>query len=301
MAGVDVLIIGAVRRGWRRPHQRAARARRCDCLRRPTTPVGSSGGTCPRAGRPATSSGCTHRWQRYQQLRSAVDTDSALTLDVGAHVWAIERRDDGLRVNVVRGDVDGTGRHRESITARALRPGHRGARSGSSRAWLDAARRGHRRRRSGHGQGRTHRHRRAGGNRRSRTIPVARHRVAAAGRIDGGGRVRGGGVPSSVPGNGSPHPGNCVPPQAKWQSSLGTSALTCAAGFVPARLGRGRDQRHRPRRVGHRRQARRPVATARWHRTHRAMRRGVPGTRLHPPVGTGHRRGLRARPPPLAS
>ena len=73
-----------------------------------------------------------HQWQRYQQLRSAIGSDPALTVDVGAHVWAIERRDDGVRVNMVRAtSTDGSTprvNHRPGVG-----PGHRGARSRSSR------------------------------------------------------------------------------------------------------------------------------------------------------------------------
>ena len=94
-----------------------------------------------------------------------------------------------------------------------------------------------------------------------------------------------------------------------WELRSATSKMAELAGYVgthlrgripvPARLGRRRDQRHRPRRVGHRGQARRAVATRRRHRTHRRVRRGVPGTRLHPATGTSHCRGLRAQPRPI--
>ena len=120
MAGVDVLLIGAGPAGL----AAATSARRAGATVRMLEASDDSGGQFWRhlpASRPAgDEQRLHHQWQRYQQLRSAVGTDSALTLDVGAHVWAIERRDDGVRVNVVRGDVDGTGRHRESITAQAL-------------------------------------------------------------------------------------------------------------------------------------------------------------------------------------
>jgi len=41
-------------------------------------------------------------------------------VNLGAHVWAIERHDHGVRVNIVSGDVDGAGRRRECVAARAL-------------------------------------------------------------------------------------------------------------------------------------------------------------------------------------
>jgi len=120
MADVDVLIVGAGPAGL----AAATSARRVGATVRVLEAFDESGGQFWRhlpATRPAGNEPrLHHQWQRYQQFRSAVDADPALTLDVGAHVWAIEHRDDAVRVNVVCGDVDGTGRRRESVTANSL-------------------------------------------------------------------------------------------------------------------------------------------------------------------------------------
>ena len=294
MAGVDVLIIGAGPAGL----AAATSARRAGATVRVLEASDDSGGQFWRhlpASRPAgDEQRLHHQWQRYRQLRSAVDTDPALTLDVGAHVWAIERRDDGVRVNVVRGDVDGTGRHRESITARAL-------------VLATGA--------------------------HDRALPVpgwtlpgvvtagAAQAMAKGERIAIGERVviAGAGpfllpVTESLRLAGSTVVGVYEAAgfrrlarhwlASPWQLRSATSKMTELAGYVGAHL-RGRipyrpgwgvvaingtdrvesatvarlDDRWRPR-----------VGTERTV----AVRRGVPGTRLHPAVGTGHRRGLRA-------
>jgi D-hydroxyproline dehydrogenase subunit alpha len=120
MADVDVLIIGAGPAGL----AAAASARRAGATVRVLEASDESGGQFWRhmpATRPAGDERrLHHQWQRYQEFRSAVDADPALALDVGAHVWAIERGDEGVRVNAVFGDVDGTGRRRASVTAGAL-------------------------------------------------------------------------------------------------------------------------------------------------------------------------------------
>ena len=120
MADVDVLIIGAGPAGL----AAATSARRAGATVRVLEASDESGGQFWRhlpATRPADDEQrLHHQWQRYQQLRSAVGADPALTVDVGAHVWTIERRDDNVRVNIVCGDVDGTGRRRESVTANGL-------------------------------------------------------------------------------------------------------------------------------------------------------------------------------------
>jgi NADPH-dependent 2,4-dienoyl-CoA reductase/sulfur reductase-like enzyme len=61
-----------------------------------------------------------HQWQRYHSLTTALQSDPGVEITLDAHVWAIEHLDDELRVNIVRGDVDGAGRTRESVTADAL-------------------------------------------------------------------------------------------------------------------------------------------------------------------------------------
>jgi D-hydroxyproline dehydrogenase subunit alpha len=120
MADVDVLIIGAGPAGL----AAATSARRAGATVRVLEASDESGGQFWRhlpATRPARDERrLHHQWRRYQQFRSAGAADPALTLDVGAHVWAIERRDGGVRVNVVCDDVDGTGRRRESVTGGAL-------------------------------------------------------------------------------------------------------------------------------------------------------------------------------------
>ena len=103
MADVDVLIIGAGPAGL----AAATSARRAGATVRVLEASDESGGQFWRhlpATRPAgDEQRLHHQWQRYQQLRSAVGADPALTVDVGAHVWTIERRDDGVRVNIVCG------------------------------------------------------------------------------------------------------------------------------------------------------------------------------------------------------
>ena len=120
MADVDVLIIGAGPAGL----AAATSARRAGATVRVLEASDESGGQFWRhlpATRPAgDEQRLHHQWQRYQQLRSAVGADPGVTVDVGAHVWTIERRDDNLGVNIVCGDVDGTGRRRESVTANGL-------------------------------------------------------------------------------------------------------------------------------------------------------------------------------------
>jgi NADPH-dependent 2,4-dienoyl-CoA reductase/sulfur reductase-like enzyme len=116
----DVVIIGAGPAGL----AAAASARRAGATVRVLEASDESGGQFWRHlpnTRPANDEQrLHHQWRRYQQFRSAFDADPALTVDVGAHVWAIERRDDNVRVNIVCGDVDGTGRRRESVTANGL-------------------------------------------------------------------------------------------------------------------------------------------------------------------------------------
>lgn len=61
-----------------------------------------------------------HQWQRYHALSAALKSDPGVEVVLNAHVWAIESRDDGVRVNIVRGDVDASGRTRTTLTADAL-------------------------------------------------------------------------------------------------------------------------------------------------------------------------------------
>jgi D-hydroxyproline dehydrogenase subunit alpha len=116
----DVLIIGAGPAGL----AAATSARRAGATVRVLEASNESGGQYWRhlpATRPAADEPrLHHQWQRYQELRSTIESDPALTVDVGAHVWAIERHDSGVRVNIVSGDVDGSGRRREGVTAGAL-------------------------------------------------------------------------------------------------------------------------------------------------------------------------------------
>jgi len=116
----DVVIIGAGPAGL----AAATSARRAGATVRLLEASDESGGQYWRhlpATRPAAEEPrLHHQWQRYQKLRAAIDTDPAVSLDLGAHVWAIERHDDGVRVNVVSGDVDGSGRRPEWVTARAM-------------------------------------------------------------------------------------------------------------------------------------------------------------------------------------
>ena len=119
MADVDVLIIGAGPAGL----AAATSARRAGATVRVLEASDESGGQFWRhlPHRPAgDEQQLHHQWQRYQQFQSAAAADPALAVDVGAHVWTIERRDDSVRVNIVCGDVDGTGRRRESVTANGL-------------------------------------------------------------------------------------------------------------------------------------------------------------------------------------
>ena len=230
MAGVDVLIIGAGPAGL----AAATSARRAGATVRVLEASDESGGQFWRhlpASRPAgDEQRLHHQWQRYQQLRSAVGTDPALTLDVGAHVWAIERRDDGVRVNVVRGDVDGTGRHRESITARALvlatgahdralpvpgwtLPGVVTAGAAQAMAKGERIAIGERVVIAGAGPF---------------LFPVTESLQQAGSTVVGVYEAAGF---RRLARHWLARPGNCVPPQAKWRSSPDTSALTCAAGF----------------------------------------------------------------------
>jgi D-hydroxyproline dehydrogenase subunit alpha len=116
----DVVIIGAGPAGL----AAATSARRGGATVRVLEASDESGGQYWRhlpATRPAADEPrLHHQWQRYQKLRSAVESDPALTVDLGAHVWAIERHDEGVRVNIVSGDVDGSDRRREWVTAGAL-------------------------------------------------------------------------------------------------------------------------------------------------------------------------------------
>jgi D-hydroxyproline dehydrogenase subunit alpha len=116
----DVVIIGAGPAGL----AAATSARRAGATVRVLEASDESGGqywrhlpvTRPAADEPRLH----HQWQRYQTLRSAIDSDPALTVDLGAQVWAIERHDEGVRVNIVSGDVDGSDRRREWARAGAL-------------------------------------------------------------------------------------------------------------------------------------------------------------------------------------
>jgi NADPH-dependent 2,4-dienoyl-CoA reductase/sulfur reductase-like enzyme len=116
----DVLIIGAGPAGL----AAATSARRAGARVRLLESSSESGGqywrhlpqTRPAAHEPRLH----HQWQRYQKLRSAIESDPAVTVNLDAHVWAIERFDDGVRVNIVCGDVDGSDRRREQVTADAL-------------------------------------------------------------------------------------------------------------------------------------------------------------------------------------
>lgn len=116
----DVLIIGAGPAGL----AAATSARRAGATVRVLEASNESGGQYWRhlpATRPAADEPrLHHHWQRYQKLRSAIESDPAVTVNLGAHVWAIERHDHGVRVNIVSGDVDGAGRRREWVAGRAL-------------------------------------------------------------------------------------------------------------------------------------------------------------------------------------
>ena len=116
----DVVIIGAGPAGL----AAATSARRAGATVRVLDASNESGGQYWRhlpATRPAADEPrLHHQWQRYQKLRSTIEADPELTVDLGAHVWAIERHDDGVRVNIVSGEVDGSGRRREWVTAGAL-------------------------------------------------------------------------------------------------------------------------------------------------------------------------------------
>jgi NADPH-dependent 2,4-dienoyl-CoA reductase/sulfur reductase-like enzyme len=116
----DVLIIGAGPAGL----AAATSARRAGATVRVLESSNESGGQywrhLPRTRPAALEPRLHHQWERYQKLRSAIESDPALTVDLDAHVWAIERLDDGVRVNIVCGDVDGSNRRREWVTADAV-------------------------------------------------------------------------------------------------------------------------------------------------------------------------------------
>jgi D-hydroxyproline dehydrogenase subunit alpha len=120
MIETDVLVVGAGPAGL----AAAVSARRAGATVRMLDSSDQSGGQYWRhlpADRPAgQESRLHHQWQRYQQFQSALDTDAAVTVDLGTHVWAIERHGPAVRVHTVFGEVDGAGRRRQSITARAL-------------------------------------------------------------------------------------------------------------------------------------------------------------------------------------
>lgn len=120
MTTVDVLIVGAGPAGL----AAAVSARRAGATVRVLESSDYSGGQYWRhlpAIRPAADeSRLHHQWQRYQHLRSAVDADPAITIELTAQVWAIERGDDGVCVHTAPGQVDGTGRSPQAVTARAL-------------------------------------------------------------------------------------------------------------------------------------------------------------------------------------
>jgi D-hydroxyproline dehydrogenase subunit alpha len=120
MSETDVLVIGAGPAGL----AAAVSARRAGATVRILESSDQLGGQYWRhlpADRPAGDERrLHHQWQRYQKFQSAVDTDPAVTVDLGTHVWAIERHDNALRVHTVRGAVDGSGRRRQSITVGAL-------------------------------------------------------------------------------------------------------------------------------------------------------------------------------------
>lgn len=120
MSETDVLIIGAGPAGL----AAAVSARRAGASVRILESSDQPGGQYWRhlpAERPAGEERrLHHQWQRYQEFQSAIDSDPAVTVDLRTHVWAIERADDAVRVHTVCGAVDGAGRRRQSITARAL-------------------------------------------------------------------------------------------------------------------------------------------------------------------------------------
>ncbi|QTX06166.1 FAD-dependent oxidoreductase [Agromyces archimandritae] len=59
-----------------------------------------------------------HGWAAFERMRGALERDDGCELLFGAHVWAIERDDDGAPVvHALIGDVDGAGR-----TPRVFRP-----------------------------------------------------------------------------------------------------------------------------------------------------------------------------------
>jgi D-hydroxyproline dehydrogenase subunit alpha len=120
MTETDVLVVGAGPAGL----AAAMSARRAGATVRMLDSSDQSGGQYWRHlpdDRPAREeSRLHHQWQRYRRFRFAVDSDPAVTVDLGTHVWAIERHDTAVRVHTVSGEVDGAGRRRQSITARAL-------------------------------------------------------------------------------------------------------------------------------------------------------------------------------------
>lgn len=57
-----------------------------------------------------------HAWDDYVALRHELVEDRGVRIDLGAHVWAVEARDDGLRLQVAHGTPDGTDRPVEQLT-----------------------------------------------------------------------------------------------------------------------------------------------------------------------------------------
>ncbi|XAS76101.1 FAD-dependent oxidoreductase [Dermatophilaceae bacterium Sec6.4] len=61
-----------------------------------------------------------HGFERYQSLHASLDADPMVSIELGTQVWAIEQRDEGLRVDLVAGGADGTGRRTEACLPEAL-------------------------------------------------------------------------------------------------------------------------------------------------------------------------------------
>ena len=61
-----------------------------------------------------------HDWDDYLRLREVLESDPGVRIDLGAHVWAIEQTDDGVRVDILHGPPDGTHRTSERLLPERL-------------------------------------------------------------------------------------------------------------------------------------------------------------------------------------
>ena len=290
MADVDVLIIGAGPAGL----AAATSARRAGATVRVLEASDESGGQFWRhlpATRPAgDEQQLHHQWQRYQQFRSAAAADPALAVDVGAHVWTIERRDDRCAstscaatstgpVDAARVTANGlilaTGAHDRAlpvpgwtlpgvVTAGAAQAMAKGERIASASGWSSPV-----------------------GTFFPVTDSLQKSGSTVVGVYEAAGIRR-------LARHWLARPWELRSATSKWLSLPDMSASTCAAGFPTGPAGES------SRSTAPTASSQPPwpgstaVATRRRHRTHRRVRRGVPGTRLHPATGTGHCRGLRS-------